>query len=57
MDRGAWQATIHGVAKEMDMTERLNNNNTQGYKANIDRDHTHLMPCLIHLASQNKFFL
>ena len=28
MDRGAWQATIHGVAKEMDMTERLNNSNT-----------------------------
>ena len=23
MDRGAWQATIHGVTKEPDMTERL----------------------------------
>ena len=23
MDRGAWQATVHGVAKELDMTERL----------------------------------
>ena len=22
-DRGAWQATIHGVAKELDATERL----------------------------------
>ena len=21
MDRGAWQATVHGVAKELDMTE------------------------------------
>ena len=21
MDRGAWQATVHGVAKESDMTE------------------------------------
>ena len=26
MDTGAWQATVHGVAKEWDMTERLNNN-------------------------------
>ena len=24
MDRGAWWATVHGVAKELDMTERLN---------------------------------
>ena len=24
MDRGAWQATVHGVAKESDMTEHLN---------------------------------
>ena len=23
MDRGAWWATVHGVAKELDMTERL----------------------------------
>ena len=25
-DRGAWWATVHGVAKEWDMTEGLNNN-------------------------------
>ena len=25
MDRGAWQAIVHGIAKESDMTERLNN--------------------------------
>ena len=24
MDRGAWSSEIHGVAKESDMTERLN---------------------------------
>ena len=24
--RGAWRATVHGVAKELDMTEQLNNN-------------------------------
>ena len=23
VDRGAWQATVHGVAKELDKTERL----------------------------------
>ena len=28
-DRGAWWATIPGDAKESDMTERLNNNNTR----------------------------
>ena len=27
INRGAWQATVHRVAKESDMTERLNNNN------------------------------
>ena len=26
MDKGAWQATVHGVAKELDTTEGLNNN-------------------------------
>ena len=25
MDRGAWQTTVRGVAKELDMTERLKN--------------------------------
>ena len=27
MDRGAWQATVHEVAKESDMTYQPNNNN------------------------------
>ena len=27
MDRGAWQTTVHGITKELDMTEQLNNNN------------------------------
>ena len=26
MNRGAWRATVHGVAKESDMTKQLNNN-------------------------------
>ena len=25
MDRGAWPATVHGVARELDTTQRLNN--------------------------------
>ena len=27
MDRGAWRATVHGVAKESDTTEQPNNSN------------------------------
>ena len=27
MDRGVWRATVHGIAKESNMTCRLNNNN------------------------------
>ena len=26
VERGAWQATVHGVTKESDMTQQLNNN-------------------------------
>ena len=26
MDRGAWWATVHGIAKESDTTQRLKNN-------------------------------
>ena len=29
MDRGAWWATVHGVSRESDVTELLNNNNKQ----------------------------
>ena len=34
MDRGAWQATVHGVAKESDTTYRLKNNNVCVYLIN-----------------------
>ena len=27
MDRGAWQAIVHGVAEELDTTEQINDNN------------------------------
>ena len=28
MDRGAWRAIVHGVAKESDMTEQLTHTHT-----------------------------
>ena len=28
MDKGAWWATVHGVTKELNMTQLLNNNKT-----------------------------
>ena len=27
MERGAWQAIVHGIAEELDTTKRLNNHN------------------------------
>ena len=37
MDIGAWRAIIHGVTKESDMTEQLNNNmGWIGGKANLE---------------------
>ena len=57
MDRGAWQATIHGVEKEMDTTERqTKRQQCAGLQADIDRDHTRRTPRLIHLASQKNVF-
>ena len=29
MDREAWQATVHGVAKEMDTTQQLSNSSNK----------------------------
>ena len=29
MDRGAWRAAVHGVTKELDTTERLNNEGSE----------------------------
>ena len=31
MDRAAWWATVHGVSKESDVTQRLNNNNNNKF--------------------------
>ena len=34
-DRGAWRATVHGAAKESDMTEQLNNCNLNGFANSV----------------------
>ena len=34
MDRGAWRATVHGVAKELDRTERLSNQKYEVFNPN-----------------------
>ena len=38
MDRGAWWATVHGVAKGSNVTEQLNNNNSKLYEFTIHGD-------------------
>ena len=37
MDRGAWRAAIHRVAKELDMTERLKNKREEEREKKKDR--------------------
>ena len=41
MDRGSWQATAHGVAKESDTPEQPNNNNITGLTAVTSREQTY----------------
>ena len=36
MDRGAWRATVYGVTKESDTTERLNNNTATSFTPIMD---------------------
>ena len=35
MDRGAWRATVHRVAKQLDTTWQPNNNNAVGIRNNL----------------------
>ena len=35
MDKGAWRATVHGVAKESDTTQWLDDSNTTSYPAGL----------------------
>ena len=43
MDRGAWWATVHGVAKELDMTLQLSTQHTH------TRMHTHIICVEMHI--------
>ena len=36
MERGAWQATVHGATKELDATQQLNNNHKENNFYSID---------------------
>ena len=40
MDRRAWRVTVHGAAKESDMTECLNNSNDWGIKGGFSEEET-----------------
>ena len=35
-NRGAWQATVHGITKESDMTQQLNSNKYLTYSIVLD---------------------
>ena len=35
MDRAAWQATVHGITKELDMNEQLLEKSTRPYLHNL----------------------
>ena len=51
MGRGDWWAIVHGVAKESDMTEQLNNNkytHTHTHTCIYMQIHTHIYVC-VHL--------
>ena len=43
MDRGTCRATVNGVAKELDMTEQLNNNKLirMGLFIQLEMEHWH----------------
>ena len=41
-NRRVWRATVYGVAKESNMTYRLNNNNSKHMESSQTRDQTHV---------------
>ena len=48
MDRGAWRATVHGVIKELDTTERLSTQFTRTHTFIHMHIHTCLLPAPTH---------
>ena len=53
MDRGAWWATVHGVAKESDTTWQVNNNNSKF----IHRLYLKFLSELTHSTSQQLYLI
>ena len=51
MDRGAWQAAIYGVAKELDTTERLNSSSSMSNESVMSSNHLVLCHPLLLLPS------
>ena len=48
MDRGAWWATVHGVAKESDLTSRLTITITNGFVEFLVNCKLHYVNCKLH---------
>ena len=49
MNRGAWRATVHGVAKESDIIEQLNNNNNMSSVGHSHPVEKVILHCIIIL--------
>ena len=56
IDRGAWRAIVHGVAKELEMIEQLNNNKGKE-KIQISPLHLHELQCKIKAEQLEKLWI
>ena len=56
MDKGTWQATVHGVAKKLDMTDYLTHTHTHTHTHTDSKER--LVPLRIgHSPHRNRDFL
>ena len=52
MDRGAWWAVVHGVTKESDTTEQLNNNTGFSVSTCNEDLFANLTPHILHFSQE-----